>query len=116
MHYVGRPRGVNEKRQRDVVDAIQRMNRLHDQTVSDPEIATRIGQYEMAFRMQTSVPDLVDFKDEPQHILDLYGTKGSDGSFAANCLLARRPGFCRSRLPRPSLPRSPRRRASRPRR
>ena len=58
--------------------------------VGDPEIATRIAQYEMAFRMQTSVPELVDFSSEPQHIKDLYGTEGADGSFASNCLLARR--------------------------
>jgi arylsulfatase A-like enzyme len=58
--------------------------------VNDPEIATRISQYEMAFRMQTSVPDLMDLKDETKETLDLYGTKGGDGLFAANCLLARR--------------------------
>ena len=58
--------------------------------MNDPEIATRIAQYELAFKMQTSVPELVDISDEPQHVLDLYGTKGADGSFAANCLLARR--------------------------
>ena len=58
--------------------------------VDDPEIATRIAQYEMAFQMQTSVPELMDISDEPQHVLDLYGTKGADGTFAANCLLARR--------------------------
>ncbi|MDP7134078.1 MAG: DUF1501 domain-containing protein, partial [Planctomycetota bacterium] len=51
---------------------------------------TRIAQYELAFRMQTSVPELMDLSDEPQHILDMYGAKGADGSFAANCLLARR--------------------------
>ena len=54
------------------------------------KIATRISQYEMAFRMQTSVPDLVDISDEPRHILDMYGTEGPDGTFAFNCLLARR--------------------------
>ena len=58
--------------------------------VGDPEIATRISQYEMAFRMQTSVPELMDLSDEPQYIKDMYGTEGADGSFAANCLLARR--------------------------
>ncbi len=58
--------------------------------IADPEIATRISQYEMAFRMQTSVPGLMDISDEPAHILDMYGTPGADGSFAANCLLARR--------------------------
>ena len=58
--------------------------------VDDPEIATRITAYETAFRMQTSVPELMDLSGEPKHILDLYGTQGGDGSFAANCLLARR--------------------------
>jgi uncharacterized protein (DUF1501 family) len=66
------------------------MNQVEQSVTADPEIATRISQYEMAFRMQSSVPDLMNVKDEPQHILDLYGTKGGDGSFAANCLLARR--------------------------
>jgi hypothetical protein len=88
--YVSRPPGVTEQRQRDVVDAVQRLNALYDETVDDPEIATRISQYEMAFRMQASVPDLVDLSDEPQHILGLYGTQGADGTFASNCLLARR--------------------------
>src|SRR5690606_40125014 len=55
-----------------------------------PEIATRIAAYETAFRMQASVPELIDISDEPQHVLDLYGTRGADGSFAGNCLLARR--------------------------
>jgi hypothetical protein len=58
--------------------------------VDDPEVAARLAQYELAFRMQASVPDLVDLSDEPQSTFDLYGTKGGDGSFAANCLLARR--------------------------
>lgn len=88
--YVSRPDGVTHEQQAQIVDAVQRMNRMYDETVDDPEIATRIAQYEMAFRMQTSVPELVDFSDEPQHILDLYGTQGADGTFAANCLLARR--------------------------
>jgi len=88
--YVNSPRGVTPDRQRDVVDAVQALNRMHAGVVDDPEIATRITQYEMAFRMQTSVPGLMDMKDEPKKVLDLYGTKGADGSFAANCLLARR--------------------------
>src|SRR5262249_36275520 len=62
----------------------------HDDAVDDPEIATRISQYEMAFRMQTSVPGLMDLSKESKTTLDQYGTKGGDGSFAANCLLARR--------------------------
>src|SRR5437588_8817786 len=88
--YVNNPQGVNPERQRDIVDAVQQLNRLQNSVVDDPEIATRISQYEMAFRMQTSVPELMDLSREPKEVLDLYGTKGGDGSFAANCLLARR--------------------------
>src|SRR5262249_52640113 len=77
-------------RQRDVVDAVQQLNQLEHGVTDDPEIATRITQYEMAFRMQTSVPALRDFSTEPEHVLELYGTRGADGSFAANCLMARR--------------------------
>jgi hypothetical protein len=88
--YLTNPAGVDAGRQRDVVDAVQTLNRLHDGAVDDPEIATRVTQYEMAFRMQSSVPGLMDFRDEPQRILDLYGTRGVDGTFAANCLMARR--------------------------
>jgi hypothetical protein len=88
--YLGSPGGVTEKRQRDVIDAVNRLNQIENEAVDDPEIATRVSQYEMAFRMQTSVPDLMDLSKEPPHILEMYGTKGSDGSFAANCLLARR--------------------------
>lgn len=88
--YLTRPSGVSEQQQRDVIDAAQALNRLHDHAVEDPEIATRIAQYEMAFRMQTSVPSLRDFSSESQRVLDMYGTRGADGSFAANCLMARR--------------------------
>jgi len=88
--YLGRPPGVTAARQRDVVDAVQTLNAMEDRLVDDPEIATRVSAYETAFRMQTSVPELIDVKNEPKHILDLYGTEGGDGSFAANCLLARR--------------------------
>ena len=88
--YVSSPGGVTKDRQRDVVDASQALNKLFDKQVDDPEIATRISQYEMAFRMQTSVPELMDLTKETKETLELYGTKGGDGSFAANCLLARR--------------------------
>jgi hypothetical protein len=88
--YLGRPDGVTCERQRDVVDAVRGLNELHNAVVDDPEISTRIGQYEMAFRMQTSVPELMDFSDEPPEILKMYGTQGADGTYAANCLLARR--------------------------
>ena len=88
--YVNRPGGVSRDQQRDVVVAAEKLTRLHADVTSDPEIATRIAQYELAFKMQTSVPELVDISDEPQSVLDLYGTEGGDGTFAANCLLARR--------------------------
>ena len=88
--YVSSPGGVTKDRQRDVVDASQALNKLFNKQVDDPEIATRISQYEMAFRMQTSVPELMDLTKETKETLELYGTKGGDGSFAANCLLARR--------------------------
>jgi hypothetical protein len=90
VYYIRNPEGVSVGRQRDVVDAVQQINRTHHDSVDDPEIATRISQYEMAFRMQTSVPGLMDIGDESAETLKLYGTQGGDGSFAANCLLARR--------------------------
>ncbi len=88
--YVRNPKGVDNPGQRDIVDAASALNRLRAQQVGDPEILTRISQYELAFRMQMSVPGLMDVSKEPRHILDLYGTKGADGTFAGNCLLARR--------------------------
>lgn len=91
VHYLGSPDGVCQSTQRQVVEEVQRLNGMLAEDRVDPEIATRIAQYEMAFRMQASVPDLTDMKQEPQHILDLYGVKQpGDGSFASNCLLARR--------------------------
>ena len=90
VHYVKTPAGVSAAQQRGLVDAVRRLNQIRNQSVNNPEIETRIAQYELAFRMQTSVPELMDLSDEPQHILDMYGAKGADGSFAANCLLARR--------------------------
>src|SRR5438552_4161375 len=88
--YLGAPPGVTRERQYDVVQAVHSINAHYDAIVDDPEISTRIAQYEMAFRMQASVPELMDTSKEPQHVLDLYGCKTGDGSFAANCLLARR--------------------------
>ena len=88
--YVNNPAGINRTQQGQVVDSINQLNRMQADLTMDPEIATRIGAYETAFRMQNSVPELMDMSQEPQHVLDMYGTKGADGSFAANCLLARR--------------------------
>ncbi|MEX2141686.1 MAG: DUF1501 domain-containing protein [Pirellulales bacterium] len=90
VHYIRNPEGVSAEQQRDVVNAVQRLNALYHDSVDDPEIATRISQYEMAFRMQTSVPGLMDMADESAETLKLYGTSGADGTFAANCLIARR--------------------------
>ena len=91
VHYVSNPPGVDRQRQRDVFDAASQMNRLRLAQCPDEEIASRIRQFELAFRMQMAVPDLVDFSDEPQNILDMYGVdQPGDGSFASNCLLARR--------------------------
>jgi hypothetical protein len=88
--YLSNPQGVSRSQQQDVVGAVQQLNTMENGLVDDPEIATRITQYEMAFRMQASVPELMDLSNEPKEILEMYGTHGSDGSFAANCLLARR--------------------------
>ena len=88
--YARSQQGVSLERQRSVVDAVRQLDGLANQRLHDPEIDTRISQYELAFRMQTSVPELMDVSTEPKHIFDLYGTTGGDGSFASNCLLARR--------------------------
>jgi hypothetical protein len=91
VHYIGNPEGVCQSTQRQVIDEIRHINGMLRGEHADPEIDTRIAQYEMAFRMQTSLPELADLRDEPQHVLDLYGIKQpGDGSFASNCLLARR--------------------------
>jgi len=90
VEYLNRPRGVDQAQQRDVIDAVRRLNQHQESGTFDPEIETRISQYEMAFRMQISVPDLMDFRDEPQSVLDMYGCQPGDGSFASNCILARR--------------------------
>ncbi len=91
VHYVGNPDGVCQSTQRQIIDEVQRLNGILRQDRMDSEIDTRIAQYEMAFRMQSSVPELSDMSGEPQHMLDMYGVKQpGDGSFASNCLLARR--------------------------
>jgi hypothetical protein len=88
--YIQNPKGLTAKVQHDSIDAINALNRARHKTLDDPEILTRIAQYEMAFKMQSSVPGLVDMSKEPQRTLDAYGAKPGDGSFASNCLLARR--------------------------
>ena len=88
--YLKNPPGVGDESQREIVDVVNNLNRREHDRVHDPEILTRITQYEMAFRMQASVPELMDTSNEPQSILDFYGARPGDGSFASNCLLARR--------------------------
>jgi hypothetical protein len=87
---VSSPPGVDPKLQRDSLDLIGALNRDHLEQAGDPEIATRIAQYEMAFRLQTSAPELMDLRREPRAILDLYGAEPDKPSFARACLLARR--------------------------
>lgn len=90
--YLSNPPGVNEQARREMLDGVSKLNRLASDSFGDPEINTRIEQYEMAYRMQSSVPELVDFSDETQETMDLYGINdsGVDGGYARNCLLARR--------------------------
>jgi hypothetical protein len=87
---VANPHGIDEALQRRTLDAIRRLNEENLEGIGDPEIATRIQAYEMAFRLQTSAPDLMDLRDESQATLDLYGCQPGQPSFARACLLARR--------------------------
>lgn len=88
--FVSDPDGVSREIRRDTLDAIRDLNRLRLDSVGDPEIETRIAQYEMAYRMQTSVPELMDIAKEPAEVHELYRTEPGKASFANNCLLARR--------------------------
>ncbi len=85
------PAGVSRDMRRLMLDSLSQLNQLKHQSVGDPEIVSRIAQYELAYRMQMSVPDLLDFSDEPQHVLDMYGPQvNTAGRYAFNCLIARR--------------------------
>lgn len=88
--YLSNPEGHTPASRRRVLDAVRSLNQSHLDEVGDPEIATRIEQYELAYRMQSSVPELMDFSDETSETIELYGAKPGKGSFANNCLLARR--------------------------
>ena len=88
--YLSNPPGIDTQVQRESLDTLGRLNRLRLDAVGDPEIATRINSYEMAFRMQASAPEAMDLSREPRSILDLYGAEPGKPSFANNCLLARR--------------------------
>lgn len=89
--YLNNPPGINQTSRRQMLDAVAKLNQMKHADYGDPEIETRIAQYEMAYRMQTSVPELMDLSKEPDHIFDLYGPESrKPGTYAANCLLARR--------------------------
>jgi len=88
--FLTNPKGADNKLQRDSLDAINALNRQHLDQVGDPEIATRINSFEMAYRMQSSAPEAMDLSDEPEHVLKMYGAKPGEPSFANTCLLARR--------------------------
>jgi len=88
--YLSNPRGVDSELQRDSLDALRELNQSRLTETGDPEIATRISSFEMAFRMQASAPELMDLSREPAHVLEMYGAEPGKSSFANNCLLARR--------------------------
>ncbi len=89
--YLSNPRGIDECTRRSMLDAVSEINRLRSREFGDPEIETRIAQYEMAYRMQASVPELMDLSNEPDHVFERYGPDARrPGTYAANCLLARR--------------------------
>jgi len=89
--YLSDPKGMSRNMRRGMLDELAELNRRDHEVYGDPEINARVSQYEMAFRMQTSVPDLTDISDEPAHVLEDYGPDvKKPGTYAANCLLARR--------------------------
>jgi hypothetical protein len=88
--YVSNPRGLTGPNRRELLDGLRDLNRLRLGETGDPEIATRINAYEMAYRMQTAVPELMDISREPERVLEMYGAEPGKASFANNCLLARR--------------------------
>lgn len=90
VHYVRNPPGVTRQLQRTVVDTVREFDRQTLAQTGDRELETRIAGYEMAFRMQMAVPELTDLSDEPQHVFDMYNATPGDGSYASNCIMARR--------------------------
>ncbi len=88
--YLSNPKGITPQAQRQTLDALKQLNEERLSVMGDPEIATRINSFELAYRMQHTAPEIMDISQEPQHILDLYGAKPGQPSFANNCLLARR--------------------------
>jgi hypothetical protein len=88
--YLTNPRGVDRDLQQDTLDGLKALNQMRLEEVGDPEIATRISSFEMAFRMQAAAPDVMDISKEPKDVLEMYGAESGKASFASTCLLARR--------------------------
>ena len=88
--FVSNPQGINDRRRRQSLDVLRDLNKIRYEVLKDPEIETRIASYEMAHRMQTSVPEVMDISKEPRHMQEAYATTPGRASFANNCLLARR--------------------------
>lgn len=88
--FLSNPKGITEATQRDTLDVLKQLNEERLSATGDPEISTRINSFELAYRMQKTAPEVMDISQEPQHILDMYGAKPGEASFANNCLLARR--------------------------
>ncbi|MDB6072629.1 MAG: hypothetical protein JWO89_269 [Verrucomicrobiaceae bacterium] len=88
--FLSNPKGIDQATQRDTLDVLKQLNEERLGVTGDPEIATRINSFELAYRMQRTAPEVMDLSNEPQHILDMYGAKPGEPSFANNCLLARR--------------------------
>ncbi|MBX7211620.1 MAG: DUF1501 domain-containing protein [Verrucomicrobiaceae bacterium] len=88
--FLSNPKGIDDRTQRDSLDVLKQLNEERLGVTGDPEIATRVNSFELAYRMQHTAPELMDISKEPKHILDMYGAKPGEASFANNCLLARR--------------------------
>ena len=90
VNYLKNPAGVSARQQKELIETVQTLDRFRNQRVANPEIQTRIAAYEMAFKMQTSVPELMDLSGESKQTLEMYGAEPGSGTYATNCLLARR--------------------------
>ncbi|WP_417392403.1 DUF1501 domain-containing protein [Gimesia sp.] len=90
VNYLKNPAGISDSQQKQLIETVQKLDRYRNARVTNPEIETRIAAYEMAFKMQTSVPELMDLSGETRQTLEMYGAEPGAGSYANNCLLARR--------------------------
>tara|TARA_R110002095_G_scaffold152203_6_gene131822 strand:- start:4528 stop:5976 length:1449 start_codon:yes stop_codon:yes gene_type:complete len=90
VNYLKNPAGVSARQQKELIETVQTLDRFRNQRVANPEIETRIAAYEMAFKMQTSVPELMDLSGESRQTMEMYGAEPGSGTYATNCLLARR--------------------------